>query len=121
MSNANAILVNHPGPLPIKLKYTPQSNLKETIAFSGSIFSNDIASENIGFELKVNGETIGKSTIYANDTRGVHHATTPTMVNYNLPIVFKDKKILPVTIELVSVNVDSKSDKNDFFNVTIFE
>lgn len=120
MSNANAILVNHPGPLPLKLSYTPDSNATESIAFSGSIFTGDIAFVNVGFELKVDGKTVGKSIIHTHDIHGVHQATIPTVVNFDIPFVMKDDKVKPVTIELVPLNYDSLSTKDDFYNVTIY-
>lgn len=122
MSCANAVLVNHPGPLPISFQFTPTSDITETIWFSGSVIAGDIAMVNIGFKLLVDGKEVGKSMICAGDTRSNHHTTVPVMVNYDIPFVIADPEntaVKPVTIELVLCS-DSFSDKNDKFNVTIF-
>jgi hypothetical protein len=121
MSNANAVLVNKPGPLPISFEYTPHSDVAETIAFSGSVSTHDIAALHNGFELKVNGDSVGKSIICSGQEGSVkHQATVATMVNYDIPFVIKDDKIQPVTIELIPATSDSETNKDDFFNVTIF-
>ena len=122
MSCANAVLVNHPGPLPISFQYTPTSDVAETIWFSGSIVAGDIAVVNIGFKLLVNGEEAGRSMICAGDTRSNHHTTVPTMVNYDIPFVIPDPNnpvVTPVTIELVLLS-DTFSNTDDKYNVTIF-
>lgn len=122
MSIANAVLVNHPGPLPISFQYTPISDVVETIWFSGSIVAGDLALVNIGFELRINGVAVGKSMICAADTQSNHHTTVPTMVNFDIPFVIrdpKDPKVEPVTIELVLLP-DTFSNKDDRYNVTIF-
>jgi len=122
MSTANAILVNKPGPLPIKFNYVPESDVTETLAFSGSVSTHDIASQYNGFEVKVNGQSVGKSIIYSGQSGAVRHqATIPTMVNYDIPAVFKDGSVQPVTIELIPANSDSMTDQDDFFNLTIFK
>ena len=120
MSHSEALLVNKQGPLPISIQYTPKANIEETIAFSGSLYTGDLARVTIGFEVKINGKHIGKSVIHTTDTNGSHHATVATMVNYDIPTVIVDLKIQPVTIELVALDYDSLSNKDDYFNLTIF-
>lgn len=123
MALANALLVNQPGPLPIKVKYLPVGpDVVETIAFSGSISTHDIAAIPNGFEVKVNGKSVGKSIIVCGQEGSVkHHATIPTMVNYDIPFVMKDGKVLPVEIELVPASSDSITDSSDFFNLAILQ
>ncbi len=118
--SVNTILVNHPGPLPISIQYVPKSDVLETLAFSGSVSTHDIAMLPNGFEVKVNGETAGKSIIYCGqDGRVKHQATIATMVNYDIPFVVKDGVVQPVTIELVPASSDSESDSDDYYNLAI--
>ncbi len=63
MTTAQTILSNHPGPLPISAQYTPESDGPVTIIFSGSLTTGGMAGMPICFDLKVNGEAIGKSGI----------------------------------------------------------
>jgi hypothetical protein len=121
MPKASPVLVNHPGPLPISFEYTPTCDTVETIAFSGSVYTGDLAESVIGFELNVDGKSVGKSLICTNQTDGFHHATVPVMVQYDIPFVIKDGKVQPVTIELVQNDSDSLSNELDFFNVTIID
>lgn len=121
MSTSSSILVNHPGPLPISIQYTPTSDVPETLAFSGSVTTHDIASANNGFEVKVNGKPAGKSIIHCGQEGSVkHQATIPTMVNFDIPFVIKDDVVQPVTIELVPASSDSTTNRDDYFNLTIF-
>lgn len=119
MTTAQTILSNHPGPLPISVQYTPESDRPVTIIFSGSLTTGDIAEMPIWFDLKVNGETIGKSSICVSSTIDFHFATVPAMVDTSLPFVVKDDKVQPITIELVAGDTDSLSNKSDFFNVCV--
>ena len=122
MAIANTVLVNHPGPLPIKVEYTPDADVPETLFFSGSISTHDIATIVNGFEVKINGESVGKSVVYCGQEGSVkHHPTIPTMVNYDIPFVIVDGVVQPVTIELVPASSDSVTDKWDFFNLTIIK
>ena len=120
MSHVNAVLVNHPGPLPISFEYIPVSDEAEAIWFSGSIRAGDIATVKIGFELRVDGVKVGESLITAGDDQNPHHATVATMVNYDIPYVFDPKtgQAKPVTIELALLS-DSFSETGDFYNVAI--
>ena len=120
MSHVKTVLVNHPGPLPISVQYTPTADVSEAIWFCGSVRTGDLASKPIGFELKVNGESVGKSLICTQDTNNAHKATVPTMVSYDIPFVVKDGKVQPVMIELVGT-WDAYATEEDFFNVSIFE
>ena len=100
--------------------------MRETIAFSGSVYSPDIADTSVGFDLKINDKMVGSSLIHTKQARGepapaLHHATVPTMVDYDIPFIVVGSKVQPVTIEMVPHNLDSMSDKNDHFNVTIFK
>ncbi len=123
MTLVNTLLVNHPGPLPIKVQYVPVGpEVIETLAFSGSISTHDIATMPNGFEVKVNGKSVGKSLIVCGQEGSVkHHATIATMVNYDIPFVLKDGKVVPVEIELVPASSDSTTDKYDFFNLAVIQ
>ncbi len=125
MSNVDTVLVNHPGPLPISFKYTPKSDVVETIFLSGSMFTGNLACVNVGFRLLVDGKEAGRSLIYTSEiAQNSHNATVPIMVNYDIPFVIPDPKhpvAQPVTMTLESLDPNEYfSDKNDFFNVTIF-
>ncbi len=119
MPTAQTVLNNHPGPLPISVQYTPVSDAPVTIIFSGSLSTGDMAEMPIWFDLKVNGEAIGKSCICVGSTADYHFATVPAMVDTSLPFVIKDDKVQPVTIELVAGDTNSLSDKYDFFNLCV--
>ena len=119
MSTAKTILSNQPGPLPISFQYTPEVDDTVTFLFSGSMWTGDTIEMPIGFELKVNGEGIGKSMICSSSTVKFHFATVPAMVDTKLPFVIKDGKVQPVTIELTAMSSDNLTDQNDFFNVCI--
>ncbi len=119
MTTSKTILSNHPGPLPISVQYTPESEEPVTIIFSGSLTTGDMAEMPISFDLKVNGEAIGKSSICVSSTENYHFATIPAMVDTSLPFVVKNDKVQPITIELVAGDSDSVSSKYDFFNVCV--
>ena len=119
MSTAQTLLSNAPGPLPISIQYTPESDEPVTILFAGSVQSHDIATMQVGFDLKVNGETIGQSMINSSSSVSYHFATVPAMVNTSLPFNLKDDQVEPVTIQLSASNNDSNTDKTDLFNVCI--
>ena len=118
MTTAQTILNQQPGPLPITCQYTPESDEPVTLIFSGSVYTGNIDETIIGFDVKVNGETIGASTIASRSTSQYHFATVPGMVTTKLPFVERDGKIQPVTFELVA-NCDTLSGKTDYFSLCV--
>ena len=121
MSSAQVILSNKPGPLPISVTYTPESDEKVTLIFSGSVQSHDIAVMQVGFSLEVNGEIIGHSVIASTSSPDQRFATVPAMLSTKLPFnLDKDKGIVePITFTLKPYSSDSTTSKDDVFNLCV--
>lgn len=115
------VLSNHPGPLPIKLHYTPRTNRPVTLIFSGSVQPGaELLDKTAGFEVKVNGKKVGESMIreHKSDT---HQATITAMADTTLPFEIKDDKVEPVTIELDKMNIHTHTNEHDHFNLCIID
>ncbi len=120
--SGSVVLSNHPGPLPIKVSYTPKSNEAVTIIVAGSVSTGLDRVVPIGFNLLINGEIVTQSTICSSTSNSYHFATVPAMLNISLPFVVKDDKVEPITLELAIIEKsETLTDKNDVFNLCIID
>jgi hypothetical protein len=103
------VIINQPGPLPIKTQFSVASDGSVGIMVSGSVWSTAVGM--VGIQVTIDGKAFGAATIYANVTTS-HMSAVPIL----LPSQFS---FGTHTIELSAMTGSTMSDQNDSYLVTI--
>jgi hypothetical protein len=103
-------IISQPGPLPIKVAATIETDLPAAVLVAGSVWSVD-QEFMIGISLSIDGSQVATAQIFANPA-ATHLAVVPVMFSYTFTIgehVF----------ELDALTGETTSDQNDFFQVSL--
>lgn len=106
------ITQNQPGPLPLKVTFTPPISGDVTIAFSGSCWSSTAQNPG-GVEIVLDGKSLGKSLLFFNNN-SLHLALPAQFFAANLSEG-------PHTIIVQAISSTVLSDRNDFFSLWIID
>jgi hypothetical protein len=118
MWRVTQVMEQEKGPLPTKSANFSSGGGTLIIIFSGSGFRQKLDKNDtgllIGLQLKLNDKVISTTNLYAND--GNVHMVLPTNIHVEDKIAAGDYKV-----KIDKLNSDTKTDSNDYFNVTVLE
>ena len=105
------VLLDQAGPLPITIKFDAELDGPVTFVLTGTAFTS-AAPTTIAYVLLLDGQIIGKSALYANQSLN-HQALRTTL------IPFDNLTLGTHTMVISANNIDTKTDFNDYFQVTM--
>lgn len=104
------VIVNQPGPLPIKVNFDALGDMPVYLEIGGSVWS-EVANTMIGIGVDLDGVRLGAAQIFSNGT-STHRAVVPAYLPAQLSFGQR-------TLELYLNSGETISDVNDFYTVVL--
>jgi hypothetical protein len=105
------VLLDQTGELPITIKFDAELDGPVTFVLTGTAFTT-AAPTTIAYVLLLDGHIIGKAALYANQNL-THQALRTTLIPFDTMTVGTHTMIISAN------NINTKTDFNDYFQVTM--